>query len=248
MPEQVPNTTAPVAGATPPADNLGPVIDKQSQPGVPAGLEKFKGIDGSVDATKVGGAYLEAEKAMRASQQESAELRKTLAALAEQKQQQNNQQQTTQQIQPSKDEILREFIADPDAFIDKAIDRKGAPLVYEVSQKTLLQMHPELNNPEYAREVANWVMALPESLRNGEHDLKGSDYLVKMFKREKELTTQSRSTIPGAPATESPSAARSSGGRTFTREQIRGLLATNPKEYARLEGEISKAYQEGRVV
>lgn len=248
MPEQVTNTTAPVAGATPPADQLGTVVDKQSQPGVAAGLEKFKGIDGSVDATKVSGAYLEAEKAMRASQQEAAELRKTLAALAEQKTQQNNQQQVTQVVQPSKDELLREFIADPDGFIDKAIEKKGAPLVYEVSQKTLRQIHPELNDPGFAREVGNWVAGLPDSIRTAEQTLEGSDYLVKMFKREKELTTQSRSTIPGAPATESPSAARSSGGRTFTREQIRGLLATNPKEYARLEGEISKAYQEGRVV
>jgi hypothetical protein len=245
-----PTQAQPENPPAPTADPLVDAVNRQSQPGgVQPGLEKFKGLDGSLDVSKVGSSYLEAEKALRVSQQETAELRKTMAALAERQPAQGNQTETPTTTAPSSDDLLKAFLADPKGFVANVVSEQGAPVAQELSQQALRMKHPELNDPAFAREVGNWVMSLPFSIRQSEETFEGSDYLVNLYKREKNISAQSRSTnTPAAPNAEPPSATRGGGGRTFTRRQIRDLMSANPDEYRRLETEISKAYQEGRIL
>lgn len=216
-----------------------PAAAPAAQPTVPAGLEKFVGENGALDPNKVAQSYLEVEKTLRQREAESAQLRQALNALS-----QNGSGTTPAQNTSDDPEAeLRNFVKEPKAYIRGLLETMSAPLAKELSLTALKTKHPELNDQKFSDEVGQWVATLPPSIRAAEGSFDGADYLVTLYKEHKKGTSQ--------PATGTntlgPSASTPSGGKIFSRAEIRQLMTSNPAKYNELEPEISKAYAEGRV-
>lgn len=217
-------TTAPAApAATPAAEPAQPASQ------VPDSLKKFANEKGEIDVAKLGQSYLESERRMR--QLESEKRNPPIAPPPE------------PAHAPDPDEQLKALVNDPEGYIASVLERATAPLTQSLAQAALFRAHPELQDSTYFAEVESWKNTLPESVRVLENTVDGADFLVKLYKREK-----TKPTNPALPSIEHPSNSAPAGKKTYRRSEIRNLMRTNPSEYARLSGDISLAYQEGRVI
>lgn len=213
---------------------------------LPANLVKFKTESGALDPVRVSQSIHSLEQSFHAKAEEAAQLQEALDAMT------TSDPAPAAQPAPatiSNEAVLQDFARRPREFVNDAvregIARASAPLVEQVAQNILVTTHPELKDPEFKGKVAEFVRTLPAHVRNLEKTVEGATFLVGLYKERSAIGTPAS---PSAPASGGPSPRSSpSAGRTFTKQEIHTLLSTNPREYARLEGEIADAYRNGRV-
>lgn len=221
---------------------------------IPQGMEKFVGTDGKIDVNKLSESYLESEKTLRSGQTQNAELRQALTAVSSKIElDEKNSSAATPTPPVDTDEALRKLAENPHEFIksiaSEEMKRLGDPLAEQLSLATLQNAHPELKDQKFSDGLKQWMSTLPPAVSAVEGTLDGADYLVREYKKHAGIQTDaSPQARPSVTNNERPSVGgRSLTGQRFSGSQIRELIRTNPKEYARLEPAILLARREGRV-
>lgn len=167
------------------------------------------------------------------------------------------------------EELIAEFEKDPQAFIARVASEavKNHPdlvqakeTVEEIAAREARQaLASEVEDYEKilaSNEFKQYVQSNPTVGRllveaNQSNDAQTVAGILKMYKATIGAAG-SESSSGGTrqqrdPANSSRSTGGTSGGKIFSREAIKKLIVENPQEYARLQGEIDRAYAEGRV-
>ena len=174
----------------------------------------------------------------------------------------------SQQGEVDNEALIAEFEKDPQAFIAKVASQaiQNHPDLVE-AKETVEELAAREARQALAAEVEDYeqVLASGEFKQyiqenptvgrllveaNAANDAKTVAGILKLYKS---LSGGSQEQTSGGtaqrrdPANSSRSTGGTSGGKIFSREAIKRLIVENPQEYARLQGEIDRAYKEGRV-
>jgi hypothetical protein len=154
------------------------------------------------------------------------------------------------------DEEEIDYFSDPEKAIQKAIEKHPAvveaqkasvTMKQSAAQNILTQKHPDMKEILQDEAFMNWVKEssfrtklLSEADRN--YDYEAADEIFSLWKDRKALVTQTASV-------EKQSRANTvkNGKKIFRRADIIKLMRNDPNRYEALQGEIMKAYAEGRV-
>jgi|SRR3972149_3469396 len=213
---------------------------------LPDSLKRFADEEGKLDSKKLADSYLEAEKALRRTQNDFHQQKAAIEALNVQL----GLDRRTEAAKPDPEAALQSFVNDPSMFIEGAVRKVVAPIQAESGKSELYTRHPELRDEDFQREIADFVVNLPPAVRALETTVEGADFLVKLYKQNKK-GPELKKKIPN---TESPTNSgsgevdKSTTSRQVKRSTIIKLMKENPQEYMRKLPAIEKAYKEGRVI
>ena len=208
----------------------------QSEETLPDSLKKFAGPDGKLDPGKLAQSYLELERSFRQLQNQMAQATTSTA--------QQTQDQTTSR---DREALIQEFVQDPEGFLKRYVVQAVEPIRQQTELVALKTIHPELNDPEFAKGLGEFVQTLPPSVQAVGSTLDGASWLVSLYKER--VSPQRGSQAPKPPSGEAPSGGRGPrSARKIRRSEIRRLILEDPERYERLLPQIERAYQEGRVI
>lgn len=234
-----------------------PVPDSQEEEEVP---EKYQGKD-LKDIVRM---HQEAEKLLGKQSSEVGELRKIVDDFV--KTQLETQKQSPQ---AQKEEEDIDFFYDPEAAMQKVIDRH--PKIKEAEEYTrqakqasilgqLQEKHPDFKDIVQDEAFAEWVGASKVRTElylraDQKFDFDSADELLSLWKERKQAvdTTEDmqkadRKRQAKAAATGSAKGSGEAPSRKiYRRADIIELMRTDPKRYQQLSSEIMQAYAEGRV-
>lgn len=166
------------------------------------------------------------------------------------------------------DEEEIDYFSDPEKAIQKAIEKHPAvveaqkasvTMKQSAAQNILTQKHPDMKEILQDESFINWVKEssfrtklLSEADRN--YDYEAADEIFSLWKDRKALVTQTASvekqsranTVKNA-STGNATGSSEKGKKIFRRADIIKLMRNDPNRYEALQGEIMKAYAEGRV-
>ena len=220
--------------------------------------EKYQGKS----ASEVIEMHRELERRMSNQGNELSNLRSTLDAMA------LNQSQAHE---PEPEPITEaDFFSDPTNTVNRAIDNHPAlrqaqemaqKMAYAQGLATLQQRHPDVKEVLGNEKFKEWIKASSARLSRYQRadqvgDVEEADDLISTFKalNKVEVTAQEVSKKAQKQAVKSASTGASRGNsdvqgsrRVYRRADIRELMRTNPQRYEDLQGEIMRAYAEGRV-
>jgi hypothetical protein len=206
--------------------------------------------------------HRELERRMSNQGNELSNLRSTLDAMA------LNQSQAHE---PEPEPITEaDFFSDPTNTVNRAIDNHPAlrqaqemaqKMAYAQGLATLQQRHPDVKEVLGNEKFKEWIKASSARLSRYQRadqvgDVEEADDLISTFKalNKVEVTAQEVSKKAQKQAVKSASTGASRGNsdvqgsrRVYRRADIRELMRTNPQRYEDLQGEIMRAYAEGRV-
>jgi hypothetical protein len=242
------------SGGNNPGSTGAPSPSQGSSSGVPSGLQKFvDSATGTVDLNKLEASYKEAEGKIATTAQEKLEAERAYEELA-------RRMQGTPGEPGNRPISFEDLVKDPQAATSQVVDARLNAQAKPIIQAVLEMSHPEIGvdqtgkykNPVFMDGLKKFSAGLPANVQQA---LKSGDYatanwVLGLYKKLSGGVPASAAPSP-APTNFSESAQVAapppSGGKIWTRSEIRNLVVRDPKAYSSQEAEIRKAYEEGRV-
>jgi hypothetical protein len=213
--------------------------------------------------------YENLEKELGRKSQEVGELRKLSDSFLQAQMQQNNLQNEKQEVKTEEEPI--DFFDNPNAAVSKAIEnhpkfqefQRFQQAQVQSSAKTQLETaHPDYTDIVQDTKFQEWVKGSPIRMQLFQaadaYNFDAANELLtnwkdrSMINKTQEVNDAAeadRQAALKAGATESRASqgSASGGGKTYRRADLIRLKMTDPAKYESMEGEIYKAYSEGRV-
>jgi len=224
--------------------------------------EKYKGKT----AAEIARMHRELEQRMGQQSQEVGELRKAFDEMVKTSIQ--AQQSPAAPEEAEVDDI--DFFADPKAAVAKAVENHptlrqaqavAAEMAKSQSLAKLQQAHPDMKEIVTKDDFREWVNKSPYRQQmfaqaDQQYDFGAANELLTLYKERAavvqetsklEKVAQKQAVKNASTGSARSTAQGSSPKKIYRRADIIELMKTNPKRYEALQGEIMKAYAEGRV-
>ena len=162
-----------------------------------------------------------------------------------------------------------DFFEDPEVAVTQAIDNhpavrkaveSSAKMEQQAALATLQQKHPDMGTVLQDPQFADWVRTSPVRIElfqraDQQYDVNAADELLSVYKERMGAAQQTlkqeqdtrKQNIKAASTGSTAGSGQVSSAKVYRRADIIKLMQTDPDRYDQLAGEISLAYQEGRV-
>ena len=129
------------------------------------------------------------------------------------------------------------------------IQQQTQGLMIEQMKNSLRAKHPDYDTIVNSDEFKSFLRTLPQGIvAIGDSDIDTADWIIREFKRSKNIQSQNNTETVNKGFTQPSKATTKGRQKVWKRSEIIEMIKNDPAKYRRLQKEIIKAYQEGRVV